>query len=200
MIVIGITGTLGAGKGAIVQYLQKKETFRHFSVRDFIAREIQKRGLALNRDTLTLVANDLRTKNSPSFITDQLFAEARKSGENSIIESIRTPGEITSLREKGRFFLFAVDADEKIRFSRIQKRGSETDHIDFETFVANEQREMSTDDPNKQNLKKCIELADYSFSNDGSIEELETQVAKVVAKIKLDEETRRISKKFCPRV
>ncbi len=200
MIVIGITGTLGAGKGTIVKYLQEKEGFKHFSVRDYIAHEIQKRGLELNRDTLTATANELRANNSPSYITDQLFVEARKSGHNSIIESIRTPGEIESLREKGRFFLFAVDADEKIRFSRIKSRGTETDQIDFDTFIANEQREMSTDDPNKQNLKKCIEMADYRFCNDGSIEELEAQVSKVLAKIKLDEETRRISKKFCPRV
>lgn len=199
MIVIGITGTLGAGKGAIVEYLQNKEGFNHFSVRDFIAREIRKRGLELNRDTLTATANELRAKNSPSYITDQLFAEARKSGKNSIIESIRTPGEISSLREKGRFFLFAVDADEKIRFSRIRKRGSATDHIDYETFLANEQREMNTDDPSKQNLKKCIELANYKFINNGTIEELEAQVAKIVAKIKLDEETRILTKRFCPK-
>jgi dephospho-CoA kinase len=200
MIVIGITGTLGAGKGTIVKYMQEKEGFEHFSVRDFIAGEIQKRGLDLNRDTLTMTANDLRAKNSPSYIIDQLFIEARKTGKNSIIESIRTPGEILSLREKGRFFLFAVDADEKIRFSRIKSRGSETDHIDFETFIANERREMNTDDPNKQNLKKCIEMADYKFTNDGTVEGLEAQVAKIVAKIKLDEETRIISKRFCPRV
>jgi dephospho-CoA kinase len=200
MIVIGITGTLGAGKGTIVKYMQEKEGFEHFSVRDFIAGEIQKRGLDLNRDTLTMTANDLRAKNSPSYIIDQLFIEARKTGKNSIIESIRTPGEILSLREKGRFFLFAVDADEKIRYSRIQKRGSATDHIDFDTFLANEQREMNTDDPNKQNLKKCIEMADYKFTNDGTVEGLEAQVAKIVAKIKLDEETRIISKRFCPRV
>jgi dephospho-CoA kinase len=199
MIVIGITGTIGAGKGTIVDYLQNKEGFKHFSVRDFIAREIQKRGLELNRDTLTATANDLRANNSPSYITDQLFAEARKSGKNSVIESIRTPGEILSLREKGRFFLFAVDADEKIRYSRIQKRGSATDHIDFDTFLANEQREMHTDDPNKQNLRKCIEMANYRFTNNGTIEELESQVAKTIAKIKLDEETRNISKRFCLR-
>ena len=35
MIVIGITGTLGAGKGTIVNYLIEEEGFDHYSVRGF---------------------------------------------------------------------------------------------------------------------------------------------------------------------
>ena len=36
MIIIGITGTLGAGKGTIVDYLCKKRGFLHYSVREFL--------------------------------------------------------------------------------------------------------------------------------------------------------------------
>ena len=36
MIIIGITGTIGAGKGTIVELLIKKG-FKHYSVRDFLA-------------------------------------------------------------------------------------------------------------------------------------------------------------------
>jgi dephospho-CoA kinase len=184
MLIIGITGTLGAGKGTIVDYLEKKEKFQHFSVRGFIAEEIARRGLELNRDTLTLVANDLRANHSPSYIVDQLYEKAKKSGKNCIIESIRTPGEIDSLRKKGNFYLFAVDADAKSRYQRIVARASATDHIDFSTFQANEAREMNTDDPNKQNLRKCIEMADHCFNNDGTVEKLHHEVAKVLQKIK----------------
>jgi len=58
---------------------------------------------------MLIVANDLRKNNSPSFITDQLFKEALEINGNAVIESIRTPGEIDSLRKKGKFYLFAVD-------------------------------------------------------------------------------------------
>jgi len=43
MIIIGITGTLGAGKGTVVEYLQEKG-FRHYSARGFITKEVEKRG------------------------------------------------------------------------------------------------------------------------------------------------------------
>lgn len=183
MIVIGITGTLGAGKGTIVDYLVNSKGFSHFSVRSYISKEIEKRGLKVNRDSMTLVANELRAQNSPSFITDQLFKEAKKSAKNCIIESIRTPGEIDSLRKNKSFYLFAIDANPNLRFERIHLRNSETDHIDFETFKANETREMSSNDPNKQNLKRCIELADYVFENNGSVEELQNKVEIVINKI-----------------
>ena len=176
MIIIGITGTLGAGKGTIVEYLVREKGFVHFSVRGFITDEINRQGMPVNRDSMVTVANKLRADNSPSYIIDQLYQQALLTGNNCIIESIRTPGEVQSLREKGNFLLFAVDADPQLRYERIVMRNSETDRISYETFVENEKREMQSNDPNKQNIGKCIEQADQIFMNNSSVEMLFGQV------------------------
>lgn len=183
MITIGITGTLGAGKGTIVDYLVQNKGFVHYSVRSFITEEIKRRNMPVNRDSMTEVGNDLRAQHSPSYIVEQLYAQAQASGCNCIIESVRTPGEIAALRGKSNFYLFAVDADPKVRYERAVLRGSETDHVSYETFIANEQREMTSDDPNKQNLRVCIEQADFRFDNGGSIEDLHRQVEEVLKQI-----------------
>ena len=180
MQIIGITGTIGAGKGTIVDYLIQQYDFRHYSVRGYLTEEIKRRQLPVNRDSMVLVANNLRANHTPSFIIDELYKEALQEGKNAIIESIRTPGEVDSLRQKGDFVLLAIDAKPEIRYERIVSRNSETDQISFQTFLENEQREMETEDPNKQNLSVCIQQADYVLLNNGDFEALYQQISRIM--------------------
>ncbi len=182
MKIIGITGTLGAGKGTIVDYLTKHHGFLHFSVRGYLSNIIKAKGSEVNRDTLVNTANELRANNSPSFIAEELYREAKESNTNCIIESIRTVGEVTALKAKSDFTLFAIDADQKLRYARILERASETDKVSFETFVANEEREMSSTDLNKQNISACIQMADFKFTNNGSFDELFIEVDEAIKK------------------
>lgn len=180
MRIIGITGTLGAGKGTIVDYLVHAKGFAHFSVRAFLTEEIRQRGLPVNRDSMVVVANDLRARHNPAFIVEQLYEQALQTGHDCIIESIRTPGEVAMLRSKPNFRLIAVDAAPEVRYQRIVERASETDHISFETFLQNEQREMDTTDPNAQNLRKCIEQADFNLTNNSTVENLHKKILEVL--------------------
>ncbi len=179
-MIIGITGTIGAGKGTIVEYLIEKKDFVHFSVRSYLIELIEERNMPINRDSMVVIANELRAKYTPSYVTDQLYYKAKESGKSCVIESIRTPGEIDSLRTKDNFILFAIDATPEKRYERIKLRNSETDNISFDTFVESEHREMNSNDPNKQNLRKCIEMADYTFENNNTIEQLYTEVERVL--------------------
>jgi dephospho-CoA kinase len=180
--IIGITGTLGAGKGTVAEYLKKKG-FVHYSVREYLIEEIKKRGMPVNRDNMVEVANELRAGNSPSYIIEELYKRAEEDGRPSIIESIRTPGEVEALRKYRGFILIAVDADQWIRYNRNVQRNSETDNQTFERFVEDEKREMSSGDPNKQNIGKCMKMADIHIENNSSIEALHSTVDKALAEI-----------------
>jgi dephospho-CoA kinase len=182
-MIIGITGTLGAGKGTVVDYLVKKKGFIHLSVRAYLIKQLEKEGREINRDAMVELANRLRAKNGPSFLAEELLKEAKKTAKNCVIESLRTEGEINALRKTGGFFLLAVDADPETRYKRIVLRASKTDHVSFPKFLNDEKREMASDDPNRQNLNRCIELADYTIMNDSTIKFLNERTEEIINEI-----------------
>ncbi|MDR1758515.1 MAG: sulfurtransferase TusA family protein [Bacteroidales bacterium] len=180
MKIFGITGTLGAGKGTVVEYMIERYHFRHYSVRAYLLENIRQRNLPENRDSMVIVANDLREKYGNSFIVDELYKTALAHHCPAIIESIRTPGEIDSLKNKGNFILLSVDAPPETRYQRILCRQSETDRVSYQDFLENEKREMHSDNPAKQNLAACIARADFSFYNSADKETLYKEIDKMM--------------------
>jgi dephospho-CoA kinase len=175
-MIIGITGTNGAGKGTVVEILKEKG-FTHYSVSGYLGELLREKGEEVNRDAMIRLANELRTENSPSYLAEVLYNKALREGaEFPIIESLRTEGEVTALRKKGGFYLLAVDASPEIRYNRITNRGSNKDAVSFQQFMEQEKREMHSDDANKQNLRRCIEMADYILINNDSIQELRKNI------------------------
>ena len=183
MIVIGITGTLGAGKGTVVDYLVNKQGFKHYSVGGYLKDILLKKHLEPNRDNLRTIANQIREKYGPDYITKKLFIKAKKGNGNSIIESIRNPKEAEFIKSQKNGYLFAVNANCKARYLRIKKRGSEKDSVSFKEFKDQEKKELQSKDPNAQNLPKCISMADFKFDNNGTIVKLHEKIEKVINKI-----------------
>jgi len=175
MIILGITGTNGAGKGTVVEYLVKNG-FKHFSAREFITKEVLKRNMPVNRDNTSLVGNDLRRIHNPAYVIEQLFEEATQQKSNAVIESVRTTGEAEFLKSKG-VLLWAVDADRRIRFERNVLRGTELDKITFEKFCEQEDRQMNPKEKFEMNLIGVIGMADTVFKNDGTKKEFEEEIA-----------------------
>lgn len=183
MLIIGITGTLGAGKGTIVEYIVKNKGFKHYSVSDFLTNELKKQKRTVNRDNMREIANEIRTKFGPSYIIRKLFDKAKKQKSGVIIESIRNPKEAEFIKASGGY-LFAVDASIKTRYLRISSRGSSKDSITFDEFKTQEEKEKNSTDPNAQNLSKCMEMADYTFKNNSTIKNLNKKVEGVIRKLK----------------
>ncbi|MDB5265202.1 MAG: hypothetical protein JWN64_773 [Parcubacteria group bacterium] len=181
-MILGIAGTLGAGKGTVVEYLVEKRGFNHFSVREFLWQEVDRRGLERVRDNLSIVANDLRAKFGAGYITKEMVAQAEKGGGDAIIESLHTVGEAEYLKSHGAIIV-GVDADIHIRYKRITGRGTETDQVTFEKFVEDNNREIESKDPSKHNIQEVINMADYRIQNSGTLEELHTQVDSILAKL-----------------
>lgn len=180
-MIIGITGTNGAGKGTVVEYLKSKG-FAHGSGREFIFEEIRRRGMPLDRNSTNIVGNDLREKYGPGYIAQELMKRALAQKKDVVIESIRSVGEAEYLKSQGAT-IWAVNADRKIRYERSVLRGSETDKISFEKFCEQEDRELNQKEKYDMNILGVINMADAVFINDGTQEELFAQVEEALKEI-----------------
>ena len=159
--------------------------YKHYSVRHYLLDALRERNMPPSRDNMRDLANELRNLNSPSFIVEELLHLAMKSETNAVIESIRTIGEVSSLRSicGPEFTLVAIDADRQTRYERICSRASETDSVTFEQWVKQEEMEMYGSDPSKQNLQACIELADVRLDNSETFDKLEYQVQCMLSQL-----------------
>jgi dephospho-CoA kinase len=185
MTVIGITGTDGAGKGVVVDYLVKEKGFAHYSARELLLDEIDKRGLDKSRANMRIVANDLREKYGNDFlVTVYLEKGKEEAAENIVIESIRTTAEVETLKKNGGTLL-AIDADQRLRYERIKERGSEKDSVTFEEFASQEELEMNDPNPNGMQKREVMDMADCTIVNNGSRGELYRKLEEELEKVGL---------------
>ncbi len=176
-MIIGVTGTNGSGKGEVAKYLVQKG-FKYLSTREFIAKEVMSRGLAVDRDTLTSVSNEVRAEHGATYFLEQMLSHAMP-GEDVVIESVREVPGAHLFHGRGGIII-GVDADPHIRYERIVKRASETDKVDYDTFFAQDQREHTSTDPTKQNVMGVMALADFVLKNDGTLEEFHQKIDEVL--------------------
>jgi dephospho-CoA kinase len=182
-MILGITGTNGAGKGTVVDYLVQKKGFIHYSVRDLIIEEVERRGLELNRINIGETGTDMRRLHEPAYFTNTFIERATDAGQSAIIiESIRTLAEADNIRAyKG--FMVGVDAPVALRYERITSRGTVTDKVSLEEFHDQEDREYrpkDLDDPTQMNVLGVLASADYTLVNEGTLEELHAKIDEML--------------------
>ena len=183
MIVIGITGTLGSGKGVVRDLITRflKIPFSCVVLSDIVKEEVRKRGKPLTREILQEVGNDLR-KEFGNHVLVELAVKRVKEG-NLLIDGIRNPGEVDYLRKKfgKRFILIGVDAPPEIRFERIKRRGRKGDPKNWEDFLRSDERDLGINEPPYgQHVKDCLEKSDFLIINDKGEKELEKKLKEIL--------------------
>lgn len=176
---IGITGTNGAGKGTVAEYFVNKG-FAHFVSSDLIREYLTKEELEHTRDNMIVMGKKLREEKGLDFIVETFFERA--NNKDSVLESIRSIGEVESLK-RHKAILIAVDAPVEERYKRVIGRKSSKDSIDFDTFKQQEELEMKGTGGGQQ-IALCMDYADYKIMNDGSFDDLNSKISAIYKDIK----------------
>lgn len=176
-MILGLTGTLAAGKDTVAEYLTSKG-FVRTSLSDAVRDECRRRRLPLDRPTLVRIANELRTQFGPSFLAERVVARLQAEGQpNATVVSIRNPAEATFLQRWPDFHLVSVAAPRALRYERLVARGRDGDRaLAYEDFVRQEELELEHPDPHHQQLAAVIRLAEATVPNDETFAALQARV------------------------
>lgn len=176
---IGIGGTLGAGKDRTSDILVEDHGFVHVSTSDTVRGEALRRHRSVDRDVLRHVANELRATLGAGALCLQAihdYEEAGAPGEGLALSGLRAIGEAQAIRSNEGLLLF-VDAPIELRFSRIQGRarlGEIT--ASLETFRAFEETELQSATLTGQNIEGVRGLSHTIIQNDRSEADLAANV------------------------
>ena len=114
---MGLTGRNASGKTTVVQWFASRGV-RTVSCSDSIRGWLSEQGTEESRESLIEGGRELRRRGGPGILAEMLLDEL--SGDDAVIDSIRTPGEVEVLRTRGDFVLIEVRAGADSRRRRRQ--------------------------------------------------------------------------------
>lgn len=172
---IGLTGTNGAGKGEAAAFF-KTRGYAYISLSDILREELRERGLETTRDNLIQIGNELREKFGPDVLARRTMA--RVTGP-TVIDSIRNTREVAFFRTQKDFILLAFDAPIEVRFGRVADRGRNESAATLEEFRKKEDEERAGGEAAQQ-LEACMAAADHRVWNDGTLEDLDRKLERLL--------------------
>jgi dephospho-CoA kinase len=178
-LVLGLIGTIGAGKDVVSKYLQQKYNFFEIGMGDLVREELAGRDIAENRENLQAISKELTDKFGQAYWAKKVVQRIKNSKcDYVVINGIRRSVDVlTPKKEFGsQFKLLLVDADPQIRFERIKARNRPGDPQTLEAFKKQEAGEYAL----YGDFDKAVKLADFKLDNSGTLEQTYSQIDKFI--------------------
>lgn len=176
-IIIGLTGEICAGKGAVVKYLEAKHgaaSYRFSTIlRDLLARLY----LPVSRENIQNISTAIRQYLGEDIMA-KVIAEDVKNDKNNVIvlDGVRRVADIKYLRDVAGFKLARIVAEPEIRYKRLiaRKENSGDERKAYEEFLADHKKEADAQVP------AVMAQADLKIDNNGSLADLYKQVDQII--------------------
>ena len=175
--IIGLTGEIACGKGAVVDYLVKKyqaSPYRYSRIlRDILNRVYQEQ----TRRNMTDLSDWLRKKFGQDILSKTLARDIEQDKNKLIVfDGIRRLPELKIFKKIPGFRLIRVVSDPKIRYERFIKRNENPgDHKKtYQQFLKDLKGASDYEIP------KVMKRADFEINNDGNLKDLHEQIDKII--------------------
>ena len=145
MKVIGIFGSIGAGKDEVAKYLVNKYDYSNVSYGDIVRQTSKKMGFTKSRSNLQKTREICDEKYGKEYFPERVVETVVKNNlKKAIISGIRNPEDAIIPKKifgKNMILVF-IEADKEKRFRRLKKRASERDPKTKREFNLQEKREL----------------------------------------------------------
>jgi dephospho-CoA kinase len=190
--IIGVTGPIASGKGIIASRLESIG-YSRVSLSDEVRKEARRLGLPDQREVLQNVGDSLRSEFGNNVLAQrvaQTIEEMRVKdpAQKVVVDGLRNPGEITYLQEHFGMYTIGVNADEEVRINRVVTRARESDPTtDTYALEVAMKRDMGVGQAeNGNNVGECLKLADRIINNNGTKDELNTELQEVLTELGIE--------------
>lgn len=180
-MIIGLTGTMGAGKGIVAEHL-KSMGFECHSYSQIIREEANLLGYDETRETLQSIANKIREQSNDRGVLTKILLKKIKS-DRVVLDGVRNLAELLALKQRSDSYIIGVKANQRLRFKRLKERTRFGDPITFKEFKEIDDKENKSIGKG-QEIELCLKNADFIIVNNGSLGEIRKKVEDVLRQIK----------------
>jgi dephospho-CoA kinase len=176
--VIGIVGMPGAGK-SVASETAENLGCEMVIMGDVIREEIRSRGLEPTPEIVGKTMLEIRAKEGLNAVAKRCVSKIMSFHSRCIIiDGIRSLDEVTEFKKSfPSFILIAIQASPQIRFERLYKRKRSDAPSNWAVFLERDQREL------RVGVEKAIKIANYTITNEGSLQEFKENVASLLKKV-----------------
>lgn len=178
-VIIGLVGEGGAGKGTVAAYLKEKYGAATCRFSDSLNDILARLDVEQTRENLIELSVIVR-KSFGETVLARAIVRWIKTIDNGLVavDGIRRMGDIETLGDLPEFHLVYVTANPRTRYERMIKRGEKAGETEttYERFLAQEQL------PTEVSIKDVATHAEATLDNNGTVEELKTQVDRLMNK------------------
>lgn len=185
-IAVGLTGTIASGKEAVAAMFVEAG-FAYFSLSDRVKEEAARQGLLPpSRADLQSIGNELRGHFGPAVWAARTYEKIVTAGvREAVVDGFRNPAEVAYFHDRTNFRLVAVDAPTDVRFTRQLERRRPGDPGTWAEFLRLDDRDRGLGEGQEgQQVGACLRLADFTISNDGTLEDLKKKFDPVLSRIR----------------
>ncbi len=182
MIIIGLIGPMASGKSTATEYIAKEYQAKTYRFSDIMRDLLQRLYLPCSRDNLIQISIVLRQEFGHDLFAKAMAEDIKRDEQNEyiVVEGIRREEDIAYLKLLPNFYMVGISGDIEKRYQRLTSRTENSDDQEktFEDFIADHERET------EKSIVPLMEKTQYLIHNNGTIEDLYTEIQNIIKKIK----------------